>query len=188
MADHQHTHGGDRHSRENDNDHDHNHEHGHDHEHEHTHDHDHDHNHDHVHEHDHDYQILAGKKRVKVKVKETPGPISIDRQIHDEAITISASMTVITENPLIRELIAGEIESAAREIIKRDGIVGHIKAAVSTTSTCMITAADETAMVKDSPMRRSRITLAAIVFLVDPGDAEDIIRKALQNILLAGSE
>ncbi|MCL2125944.1 MAG: hypothetical protein FWH33_08170 [Oscillospiraceae bacterium] len=108
--------------------------------------------------------------------------VYIDRQIHDGAITISAALTIVTDDIHLDKRIAAEIESAAREIAAHGGIVGHIKAAVSTTATSMITAADETAMIKDSPMRRSRIVMAAIVFLVSPQEAEDIIRASLQRI------
>ena len=192
MAEHLHTNGTEYHDHDDGHSHDHEHEHSggndhvhdheYDHDHEHDHDHDHDHTHDHEHDHDHSPTVIDGRKRIRVKVSESPGLVFVDRQIHDEAITISAAMTIISDDTLLNEHIAGEIETAAREITKRGGIVGHIKASVSTTTTCMITAADETAMIKESPMRRARITLAAIVFLVDPEEAENIIREALAGI------
>jgi len=122
-----------------------------------------------------------GNKRA-VKAKKIPGAIYVERQIHDDAIVISGSLTVRFEAQDIRKLISEELEAAAREINGRDGVVGHIKASVAITSTSMISTTGENAMIKDSPMRRAKITLAAIVFLIDPADAESIVKTALTKI------
>ena len=124
----------------------------------------------------------GGKKKITAKIKNAPGMIHIDRQIHDGAIVISASLSLDCGAVDLLKCIAGELETAAHEIKELGGITGHIKASVATESTCMISVTDETAMVKESPMRRTRIRLAAIVFHTDPDDAENIIRKALAGI------
>jgi hypothetical protein len=46
----------------------------------------------------------------------------------------------------------------------------------------MISVTDEKAAVKGSPLRRLKITLAAIVFAIDPETAENIVRKALSDV------
>ena len=150
--------------------------------HNHGHSHGHSHGHEHEHEHEDEHHGGGGKKRIKIKVKDSSGLISVDRQIHDGAITISASLTVVTDDLAFNEFIAGEIESAARDITRRGGIVGHIKASVSTTATSMISASDDKAMVKESAMRRCRIIFVAIVFLVDPAEAESVVKAALGRI------
>ena len=124
----------------------------------------------------------GGKKKITAKIKNAPDMIHIDRQIHDGAIVISASLILDCGAVDLLTCIAGELETAAHEVKERGGIVGHIKASVSTKSTSMISVADETAMIKESPLNHTRITLAAIVFLLDPEDAQDIIRKALTGI------
>ena len=135
-----------------------------------------------AHTHSHSHGNHSVKEHILSKAKNAPGLIYIERQIHDDAIVISGSLSIrfSTQDP--NSLISEELEAAAREIKERSGIVGHIKVSVSTTSTCMISVTDEKAMAKDSPVRRARMTLAAIVFLIDPKDAESIIRKALSNI------
>jgi len=165
------------------------------HNHEHNHDHDHDHNHEHNHNHEHEHggsshgagQLRSrdshgGKKKITARVRDVPGLIYIERQIHDEAIVVSASLTLKSDVADLNARIAEGLESAAREVNEQGGIVGHIKASVSTTSSCMISVTDESAMIKDSPLRRAQISLASILFLIDPEDAENIVRKALSGI------
>jgi hypothetical protein len=122
------------------------------------------------------------KQRVRVKVKDTPGIICIERHTHDEAIVISASLVLDFGGADLSAWIAEELEKAALKVNECDGIIGHIKSALTVTSTCMISVTDEKAMIKDSPHKRARITLAAIVFKVDPKEAEDIIRKSLAAV------
>ena len=123
-----------------------------------------------------------GKKKVRLKAKNTPGVIRIERHIHDDAVVISGSLTVDFINDDLYMFIEQELEAAAREITDSEGVVGHIKAALSVSSTSMISVTDSKAMTKESPYQRAQITLAAIVFLVDPEIAEGILRKALAAV------
>ena len=122
------------------------------------------------------------RQRVRVRAKDTPGVICIERRTHDEAIVISGSLTVDYDNAEIGAWIEQELETAAQGIRDQGGIVGHIKAALSVTATSMISVTDEKAMSKESPLKRARISLAAIVFKVDPKEAENIIRKSLAGV------
>ena len=124
-----------------------------------------------------------GKKHIRAKAKNTHGSIYIERQIHDDAIVISGSLDIGSDIVDLNTKIAERLDAAALQINGRGGIVGHIKASVSTTSTCMVSVTEEKAMVKESPLRRVRITLAAILFLIDPADAENIIRNALEALV-----
>ena len=133
-------------------------------------------------EHLHGKDRHGQRKQLLSKIKDTPGLIYIERQIHDDAIVISGSLSIRFESADLDACVAECLEAAAREIKERNGIVGHIKTSVSTSSTSMISVTDEEAMVKHSPIRRARITLAAIVFIIDPVDAENIIRKSLSDI------
>ena len=124
----------------------------------------------------------GGKTRLVARTKDMPGLIYIERQIHDESVVISGSLTIRFDDADLNVWVAEEIEAAIREIKEHNGIVGHVKASVSTTSSCMISATDEKAMVKESSTRRARITIAAIMFTIDPTVAENIIRKSLSGI------
>ena len=206
--DHEHNHDhdhGNEHSAHTGHDH-HNHDHsghgGHSHDghnHDHEHDahaghspHEHDHEHDHG-EHNHDHNNLnnsahnhshgsTNKKHVRLKVKNIPGLIRIERNIHDEAIVISGELTVNTTADDVNAVVASELENASGEITKLDGIVGHIKASVSIITTGMISVTEDKAMIKEGRGSRVRISIAAIVFLVEPERAEETVRKALSGI------
>ena len=189
--DHDYDHGGHGGHSHDDHNHDHDHEHGahaghNPYEYEHEHDHNHGgHNHDHnnhnnsVHNHSHG---SADKKHVRLKVKNIPGLIRIERNIHDEAIVISGELTVNTTADDVNAVVASELENASGEITKLDGIVGHIKASVSIITTGMISVTEDKAMIKEGRGSRVRISIAAIVFLVEPERAEETVRKALLGI------
>lgn len=124
----------------------------------------------------------GGKQHIGAKAKDTPGIICIERNIHDEAVVISGTLTIEFEDADLNAWIAGELEKAAQAIKTLDGIVGHIKAAVTLTSTDVISVTDEKAMVTEARLKRARIALAAIVFMIEPKEAENIIRKALAGV------
>ena len=120
--------------------------------------------------------------KVRLIAKDAPGLIYIEQKVQDEAVVISGSLTIRFESADLNAYIAEKLEIAVREINEHGGIVGHVKASVSTKSSCMISVTDEKAMVKDSKMRSARIALAAILFKISPVDAENIIRKVLSEI------
>ena len=124
----------------------------------------------------------ARKPKIKINAKNMSGVITIERNMHDDAVVISGSLSLENVTSDINTLIAEELEAVALEINKREGIIGHIKAAVTATATDMISVTDEKAMVKTSPFRGVRITLTVIVFLLEPEIAEDLARKALAAI------
>ena len=131
-------------------------------------------------EHRHEHQ--KKKSGIKKNLRNVPGVIIVDRKRHDDAIVISGFLTVISGDHSLSENIAKEMEAAALEITGRGGIIGHIKATSVVTTTKMISITEEEAMIKDAPECRVQITLAAIVFLVDPEEAGNIIRQALARI------
>ena len=158
------------------------------HEHEHDHNHKHDHGHDHDHNHDHSHESRVKPSRIRLKAKNSLGAIYIERNIIDDAIVISGTLSVVTGNADLNAEIAREFEAAARKIAELGGIVGHIKATGIVTSTSMISVTDEHAMVKESPERMVKITLAAIVFFVDQKVASDIMQQALAGVRAASRE
>jgi len=129
-----------------------------------------------------DRDHLGAKKRIKFSPKDTPGVICIERHIHDEAIVISGLLTIKSDAVELNSWIEDEVGAAVREVKERGGIVGQIKAAVTETSTCVITVTDEKTLVKETPQRQVKIMLAAIMFMVDPKEAENIVRRALAGV------
>lgn len=124
----------------------------------------------------------GGEKQIGEKAKDTPGIICIERNVHDDAIVISGTLTVEYGTADLSVWIAEGLEEAAREVKEKEGIVGHIKAAVTVTSTDSVSVTDDKAMVTHAPQKRARIALAAIVFMIEPEAAENIIRKALAGV------
>ena len=131
---------------------------------------------------EHKHHSHDTRQRIRVKAKDTPGVICIERSIHDEAVVISGSLTLEYGASDLHAWITNELEKAAQDIKDKGGIVGHIKAAVSITATEIISVTDEKAMVTQSPRNTARIALAAIMFAIEPPDAESIIRKALAGV------
>jgi hypothetical protein len=121
-------------------------------------------------------------QRIKFSPKDTPGVICIERQIHNEAVVISGSLTIESDEACLDAWIEEEVGIAVGEIKGQGGVVGQIKAALTITSTSVITVTDEKKTAKESPQKYARIMLAAIMFMVDPKEAENIIRKALAGV------
>ena len=120
--------------------------------------------------------------KIRLNAEDMPGVIRIERNKHDEAIVISGKLSLANASDELNALIAQELETAARGITDKGGLIGHIKAAVTATSTDMVSVTEEKAMVKTSPMRSARITLTVIVFLIEPEEAETIARQTLAAI------
>ena len=116
------------------------------------------------------------------KAKNAPGAIYIKRSLHDEAIVISGSLTVITQNPDVCDIVAKQLEQAGAEITKLGGIIGHIKATTVLTTTKMISVTEEQAMIKDAHEYKAKIILAAIVFLIEQKEAGALIRQSLVEV------
>ena len=122
------------------------------------------------------------KHIIRVRPKDTPGVICIERHIHDEAIVISGSLTVEFNCTDVNSLIEEELEAAAREVKESGGVLGQIKTALTVTSTSMISVTEEKAMATETMQKYAKIMLAAIIFMVSPKEAEDILRKALAGV------
>jgi len=125
---------------------------------------------------------LSSKLRIRVKPKETPGMICIERHIHDEAIVISGSLIVEYDSADISAWIEEELGKAAHEVEKCGGILGQIKTNLTVTSSCMISMTEDKEMAKESSPKYARILLAAIMFMVNPKEAEDVVRQALAGV------
>ena len=133
-------------------------------------------------DHHHEHERYKTASDIRKKLKNVPGVIVVESKLHDDAVVISGYLTVISDDRSFSENIAIEMETAAREITEQGGIVGHIKATSVVTSTKMISITDEKAMIKEAPECRVQITLAAIVFLVNPEETGNIIKQTLARI------
>jgi hypothetical protein len=122
------------------------------------------------------------KRHIKLKPKETLGVICVERHIHDESVVISGSLLAVYRDDDLNSRIEEALENAARDIRICGGILGQIKTAMTVMSTNVITITDEKASTTEPPQKYVRIVLAAIMFMVDPTEAEEIIRKALAGV------
>jgi hypothetical protein len=122
------------------------------------------------------------KQRIKFSPKDTPGVICIERQLHNEAVVISGSLTVEHDAPELKAWIEEELETAARSVKESGGAAEQIKAAITVNSTSVLTISDEKAMDKEPPKTYAQIMMAAIISRLDPKEAETIVRKALASV------
>ena len=119
---------------------------------------------------------------MRVRVKNPSGAICVETHTHDEAVVVSGSLLVDSGAADISTQIAKELEIIAHEVETRGGITGHIKAALTVTSTDMISVTDVKATINESPRKRALLTLTVIVFGIDRKEARDITGKALESI------
>jgi hypothetical protein len=167
--------------------HDHN-AHTHHHTHEHTHEHEercscgyeHEHHHGEAcscgeHHDDHDHVYLQ-------EDKDAYGEVRVERRLHDEARVISGSLLLFTEYESLRAVLKDQLEALAQNIQKLDGIVGHIKASADASVVEMFSVTDTDVSIKKAPGQRIKINLAAIVFLIEPEKAEELVTNALNAI------
>jgi hypothetical protein len=122
------------------------------------------------------------KKPIKFRPKETPGVICIERRVQDKTVLISGSLIIENDAAELNALIKEELELAAREIREFGGALGQLEAALTVTTTSVLTVSDEKAMEKDAPQKYSRITISAVVLNIDPKEAENVVRKSLAGI------
>lgn len=139
--------------------------------------------HDHHHEHDencacgHDHNGCAG-----CGIEESPGTLHVEHHIHDEARVISGRLTVTGSYDTVKKAVEAALERIAGEIQQSGGIIGHIKASCEVKTIDIFSVTDTDVSVKSAPEQQIKISLAAIVFLIDPEDAEDLVRLALEMI------
>ena len=122
------------------------------------------------------------KKPIRFNPKETPGVICIERRIQEKTVLISGSLIIENDTAELSALIKEELEIAAREVSELGGAVEQIEAALTVTTTSVMTVSDEKAIEKDAPKKYSRIKLSAVVLSIDPKEAENVVRKSLAAI------
>jgi len=123
-----------------------------------------------------------GEKKIKFSPKDTPGVICIERHMQDGAVAISGSLMIKCKTGEISDWIEEEVGRAVAKVNEHGGRVGQIKVTVTETSTSEITVTDDRALVKETPQKQVRIMLAAVVFEVEPKDAEEFVRRSLAGV------
>ncbi|MCL2632048.1 MAG: hypothetical protein FWD45_03015 [Coriobacteriia bacterium] len=128
----------------------------------HDHDHDgHDHSaHDHDHDgHDHDHQLANGEVEVN---------------LHEEgALIASGSLTLAGVNTEdISSRLAAAMTQVAVNVDNAGGMIGHLKATISSTSVRMLstTASETEVSIRLSPQSQVLVNMVLIVFLVEQDD------------------
>jgi len=125
----------------------------------------------------------AREKQANFSPKDTPGVIYVERQTHDDdAVVVSGALAIENSAEDLGAWLEEEIETAAREVRERGGIVGQIKAVLTVTSTSVMSVSDQDALEKESPKKHARIILTAIMFMIDPKEAENTVRKSLAGV------
>jgi len=131
------------------------------------------------HEHHHDHGENCG---CGMTDNDAPGFIHTECRLHDEARVVSGRLTLICPYGPVKKAVATQLELIAGAVREMGGIVGHVKASCRVKTVDMFSVTDIDASVKTAPEQEIEINMAAIVFLIDPVPAEDLVRRALETI------
>ena len=143
---------------------------GHEHEHHHHHDEDCGCGHEHEHHHHHEEETL-------------PGVIYTNVRLQDDAKVVSGRLLISGSYDDIKDKLKEGLEEFAAAVNEKGGVVGHIKASVEVTTVDMFSVTETAAMVKRAPEQNMRIILAAIVFFIEPEEAEALAKSVLEKII-----
>ena len=119
-----------------------------------------------------------------------PGTVTAEVHIHDGATVVSGKLTVIGGYEPVRAALQEKLGEFAKAVQAEGGIIGHIKASAEIKTTEMFSATDAESgvMVKTAPEKQCDIILAAIMFFIDAGKAEELARTALEGVRDAGTQ
>lgn len=131
--------------------------------------------HDHPHEHDENGNCI-------LEDPDELGVVYVESHLHDEARVISGRLTVIAGYDAVRTSLSIKLEHLAKVVQEMGGIVGHIKASCQVKTVEMFSVTDVDVTVKKAPEQEIKINLAAIVFLVDPEEAERLVNETLNAV------
>jgi hypothetical protein len=120
------------------------------------HDHDHD-GHSHDHDHAHIHEDAIGVPRVELTE-------------HEGALIASGVLRIYTTDlDAVRSALSEQMTAAAQQVEQAGGIIGHIKATLSSTNTEMLSITDVSQPIQDktTEMLEASINLVLIVFAID---------------------
>ena len=112
-----------------------------------------------------------------------PGVVYTNVRLQDDAKVISGSVLITGEYEGIKDKLKAGLEEFAAAVGEKGGVVGHIKASVEVTTVDMFSVTETEAMVKRAPEQNMKVILAAIVFFIEPEEAENLAKAALQKII-----
>ncbi len=113
---------------------------------------------------------------------DAPGVVHTEAHLHDDARVISGHLTLTADYDKVGKSLADQLEKMAKTVQERGGIVGHIKASCTVRAVEMFSVTEMAVTVKKAPDQEIKINLAAIVFLIDPEEAEKLTRAALEAV------
>ena len=119
---------------------------------------------------------------IKFSPEDTPGVICIERRVQNDAILISGTLKLGYNSRQLDIWVDEAIKKAASDAKKRGGVMGQIKAAIMKTSEDVLALVDDDTTENESSRSFSRISIACVILMDDPKEAENIIRTALADI------
>jgi hypothetical protein len=103
-------------------------------------------------------------------------------RVHDDARVVSGQLTLRGDAARVKAEVQARLGGMARTIAAMGGIVGHIKVSCETTTVDVYSVTDTEVDSRQSPEAAIRLNLAAIVFAIEPEDAEEMARQALSAV------
>ena len=104
-------------------------------------------------------------------------------RLQDDAKVVSGRLLISGSYDDIKDKLKEGLEEFAAAVNEKGGVVGHIKASVEVTTVDMFSVTETAAMVKRAPEQNMRIILAAIVFFIEPEEAEALAKSVLEKII-----
>lgn len=134
------------------------------------------HNHNHEHHHDHDGVCGCGQ------VHDKTDAVHVETHLHDEARVISGRLKLVGDYDAVRKTLAAQLEATAANVQAQGSIVGHIKASCEVSLVEMFSVTDTEVSIKKAPDQEINIIVAAILFLLEPEEAEALVKQALTAV------
>ncbi len=110
------------------------------------------------------------------------GALRVVCHVHDDARVVSGQLTLRGDAARVKAEVQAQLGGMARTVAAMGGIVGHIKVSCETTTVDVYSVTDAQVDLRQSPEAVIKLNLAAIVFAIEPEDAEELARQALSAV------
>ena len=127
-------------------------------------------------------RVIEGVPKVKFSPEDTPGVICIERRMQDDTVLISGTLKLGYNSVELDSWVNEAIKKADLDVKGKGGVMGQIKAALTKTSESVVTLTGDNLIENEAFRAFSRVSVAAVMIIDQPKDAENIIREALASI------
>ena len=106
----------------------------------------------------------------------------IEQHQHEGACVVSGTYSLFAEYDTVKATLEKSLGDMAQEVNRRGGIIGHIKSSAEIKSVEMFSVTDLDVMVKKAPGQDITLHIAAIVFMIEPDDVQELLEVVFSDI------